>query len=467
MVEADLIRQNNHKIPMGKISGQFLIPGFFNYPPVMPWLMSYIPRDKLFQLQGFIAPIFDILHNILVFFITYQLTGNIQIAVIAQLVYATQPLAILENSYLTPRSLGYLSFTLAFYPTVLFTIAPKLVYIAIAVCSNVFILFTHKFPAQTLLFITIFFTIVESNPIYCILLLTSVALALIVSRGYYRRIFHGHLSNIIFWYKNVDNRWAHQVRGLKKEEKSDFVSTVYTLLMKFGPVTIIGTNLWIVIPVWFFLDKFLHLNMIPVSEPIFFKLSLWVTFCYIFGVLVLMIKQLLPIGEGQRYLEMAFAPTAILAAVTFYSFLATPYKPVAIAVFVLIVLVNLSLTLIAQWKGIFQDKSRSLTRDMDKVFTFLNKMKPLPKVFAIPHYVTTIILFNTKAKVLIDIEAGTLEKIADFFPVLKKPVYEIAGKYDLDTLVLKKTYVSAGELGLKPQDLLFESGDTQIYKVGR
>src|SRR3989344_8041942 len=66
MIEADILRNNNHKVPLKKIKNGFLLEGYFNYPTVFPWFLSFFPKKTLFEIQGFIAPIFDVLQNILV-----------------------------------------------------------------------------------------------------------------------------------------------------------------------------------------------------------------------------------------------------------------------------------------------------------------------------------------------------------------------------------------------------------------
>lgn len=469
MLEADFIRKNNHRIPMQKISNGFIVEGYFNYPPVLPWMLSFISKKTLFSIQGFIAPLFDVLLNIFVFVITLQLTNNLAVGVLAQIIYATIPLAILENSYLTPRSLGYLSFSAAFYPLFLYAIVPNPIYLAIGFFFTIFCFFTHKFATQSLLFICIFFSFFDKSVFYLVVFFSAMLTAIILSKGYYLRILEGHIANINFWVKNYKFRFAHQVRGLQEERKKrDFVSFVYFLLGKFTPFILLGLNLWILLPLFLFFDHVFHFNIIPQTvliEPIYYKMSIWVVFCYVFAVLVIAIKYLHPIGEGQRYLEMAFVPTAILSAVIFYSLLQTPYSIIAIALFISMLLTNITVTIIAQMIGIIRDKHRSLQVEMYAIFAYINKIKPAPRVLCIPHQITTMIIYNTKADVLVDIQAGTLQKISDVYPMLTKPIKEIAKKYNLNLLVLKKDYAKLEELKLSKKSVLFETDQTMVVKI--
>ncbi|OGH42861.1 MAG: hypothetical protein A3B53_02330 [Candidatus Levybacteria bacterium RIFCSPLOWO2_01_FULL_42_15] len=469
MLEADFIRRNGHRVPMQKISDGFILEGYFNYPPVLPWLLSFLSKKTLLGVQGFIAPLFDVIQNILVFIAILQLTGNIAIAVLGQIIYATIPLAILENSYLTPRSLGYLTFTVAFYPLILYSLVPNPFYLTVGFMFTVLCFFTHRFATQSLLFMCVFFSIIDRNPFYLAVFFGAMIVAIITSRGYYLRVLDGHIANIYFWVLNYKLRFAHQVRGIvKKRQKWDFVSLVYFVLGKFTPVTLIGTNLWIVVPVFFLLEKLFGFGIIPqeiLMEPLYFKMSLWVLFCYVLGALVLSIPYLQPIGEGQRYLEMALAPTAIVAAVTFSPLWSTGYAVIATACFVLILCTNIALTFISQWMGIINDKYRSLHKDMREVFAFINTLKPASRILCIPHQITTMVLYNTKASVLVDIQTGTLQRIRDVYPILRSSVQDIAKKYNLNMLILKKYFASMEELKLDKKSLIFETEETQIFKL--
>lgn len=469
MLEAEFIRRNNHRIPMQKISSGFILEGYFNYPPVLPWLLSFIPKKTLFHIQGFIAPLFDAIQNILVFVIALQLTGRMEIAMLAQVMYATIPLAVVENSYLTPRSLGYLNFTVAFYPLFLYSLVPNPLYLVIGFVFTVFCSFTHKFATQSLLFICIFFSIFDRNIFYLVIFFSAQLVAIVLSKGYYLRILEGHIANIYFWVKNYEFRFAHQVRGLQKgRKKRDFVSFIYYLLGTFTPVILLGMNLWILLPIFFLLDAVFHFGFIPNSilmNPLFFKMAIWAVFCYIFAVMIISIKYFHPIGEGQRYLEMAFVPTAILSAVIFFALLQTNYRVFGIVFFLGMFFISIITTVIAQWIGIIRDKYRSLHADMNDVFAFIKKIKPTPRILCIPHQITTMIIYNTKADVLVDIQAGTLQNIYDVYPVLRKPIKEIAKKYNLNYLILKKYYCSMEELKLSRKSLVFETEETQVFKL--
>src|SRR5258706_6585388 len=78
LIEIDHVKKAGHKIP-GKIKNGFIIKGYFDYPIIFPWIFSFFPKKFLMNYQGFIAPIFDCLQNILVFFISFSLFHNVYV----------------------------------------------------------------------------------------------------------------------------------------------------------------------------------------------------------------------------------------------------------------------------------------------------------------------------------------------------------------------------------------------------
>lgn len=465
MFEADLFRKNGHRIPMEKIREGFILEGYFVYPPAFPWLLSFFSKKTLLRVQGFISPIFDAIHNILIFFITYQITGDLKIALLAQIVYTTIPLTILENSYLTPRSLGYLLFTLAFYPLILYSINPNTLFLAISFISLVVCFFAHKFPIQSFLFISIFFLVIERNPLYILMFFTAMGTAFVISKGYYYKILGEHIANIYLWTTNFRHRFSHQVKQKNSKIKTDFVSYIYLLLGKVSPLSLLGTNPWTLVPLFFFLDKILKFNPVHIDNPLYFKLSLWVLFFYLFSILVLSIKHLTPIGEGQRYMEMALAPTAILTSVFFTAIFQTDFRFWAVIIFFLIALSNLGISIFLQWRLVVKDKDRTMTKEIQEGFKYINTLKFKPRILCLPQKIAYMVMYNTKSEVLVDFQPRTAAKIADVYPVLTKPIKEIARKYKLNLLVLKKDYASLEDLGLKTKSVAYETEDIQIIKI--
>lgn len=462
LLEIQHVKLARHKIP-GVIKKGFIIDGNFDYPIIFPWLFSFFSKKFLLKIQGVVSPFFDSLQNILVFYITFSLTSNLNASLLAQVMYSLIPIIPIENSYLTPRSLGYFIFTLAFYPIFLFHINQNSNLLIISLLFTTLLFLTHRFALQSLIFISIFFSFVDSSFVYILNIILGFILATILTKGFYLRVLKGHLYNIYFWIKNYKYRFAHQIYRLKFTKRSDWVGRIYSLLSVFSPIFLFAINFWAFSGIVYL---FLYFNK-PLNFPdniIFFKMSLWILFFYIFGSIVLRFKRLIPIGEGQRYMEMASVPSVILSSVLFFYSLKA-YGQLTIAVLIILLLGNLSVILFFQIKGIITDKNRSLTKDLQNAYKYINRIKGTPRIICIPHQITTMTVYNTKADVLVNADNPGLMKIQEVYPILKKPISYLKKKYSLDYLLLRESFAKLEDLKIKNPEIVYRSGDVILIRL--
>jgi hypothetical protein len=375
------------------------------------------------------------------------------------------PLVALENSYLTPRSFGYLNFTLAFYPLILYSASPRLEYLLVCYFFSTLIFLSHRFATQSFVFAVLFFSILDRTWLYFGILVLSLTTATLITNGYYLRVLKGHIYNIYFWVLNYKLRFAHQIRGLEQSSAhTDFISTVYYMLAKFTPIALFGTNCWLLSPFLWLIFRQYHLPLPNIMNVLFYKFSLWAIFFYLLAVIVLSFKKLIPIGEGQRYLEMATVPASILTAIITVSFLATPQKNIALVLFTATILGNILLILIVQKKAVLSDINRSVTKDMMNIFTYINRLKSTPRIMCIPHQITTMLVYNTKADILVNADNPGLMKISSFYPMLTKPMREIVKQYHCTHLIIRESYAKKEELQLPKYKIVYRSGDISILQ---
>lgn len=462
LLEIEHVKKANHRIPKAIRKG-FIIEGNFDYPIIFPWIFSFFSKKFLLKIQGFVSPFFDSLQNIFVFFIAYSLTQDIKVALLAQLMYSVIPIIPIENSYLTPRSLGYFNFTLAFYPLLLFHINGNIYLFFVSLFFTCTLFLTHRFALQSLVFISIFFSFVDHSFIYILNILLGFIFAVIITKGFYLIVLRGHLYNIYFWVVNYRNRFSHQIYGLTSKRKTDWVGKIYILLSIFSPILVFAMNIWAFSAVVYI---FLTLNIVDSLSinPIYLKLSLWIIFFYIFGSIVLKIKRLIPIGEGQRYMEMTSVPSVILSSILFFYFL-NKFGKIIILILIFLLLTNLLLILFIQIKGIINDNNRTLTKDLRNVYTYINSRKGRPRILCIPHQITTMTVYNTKADILVNADNKGLMQIQEVYPVLKRSIPYLQKKYSIDYLLLKESFVKLGELRLNKPNIVFRSGDVILVKL--
>ena len=463
LLETDHVRKNKHAIPNEKLSGQFIIDGYFDYPPLFPWLLSFIDKKRLLNIQGFVAPFFDSLQVWLVFITAHYFTGNIGLSLLAQTMYVLTPMIALENSYLTPRSFGYLNFSLVILSLLNYHFIHNPVYLYLGLAFSTLIFLTHRFATQSFLFITIFFTYYLNTALFVQVFLIGFASAVILTKGYYLRVLKGHLFNIYFWICNLDFRFAHQVRGvLQKETKTDWVGKVYQFLSVFSPIAVFGLNPWaisgfVVVGAWYF--KFLTIS------PLFLTFAAWILFFYVFGVVVLKIKYLMPIGEGQRYMEMATVPSSILSAYLVHQLAKLPGGIVIVGITGLLLAFNLVLILVVQIKGVIKDKNRSVTGEIEKMFDYINKQKKILRIICIPHQNTTLLVYHTKAQVFVNADNPGLIRIQEVYPILKLKLSELTKKYKLTHALVRTSFATLKELGLSKKDVEYQSGDIFLVRL--
>lgn len=462
LLEIEHVKRVHHRIP-SKIKKGFIIEGIFDYPIIFPWIFSFFSKKFLLNIQGFVSPFFDFLQNILIFYITYSLTNNIHVSLLAQAMYSVIPIIPIENSYLTPRSLGYLNFTLAFYPIFLYHINYNPILLPISLIFTCTLFLTHRFALQSFLIISLFFSIADRSVLYLTNIVAAFIIIMILTRGFYLKVARGHLYNIYFWVLNYKFRFAHQIFGLGQKKRADWVTKVYSLLSLFSPIFMFAMNIWAFSAVIYLFFYFQNIPNFQTSA-IFFRMSLWVIFFYVFGAIVLKVKRLIPIGEGQRYMEMSSVPSVILSSILFFYFL-DKFGNIIIFLLSSLLLSNLLLIVFIQIKGIISDKNRSLTSDLRNAYLFINKLKNKPRIICIPHQITTMTVYNTNADVLVNADNKGLMQIMNVYPVLKKPISWLQKEYDLDYLLLRENYAKLTDLKIQKPKIVFQSGDVFLVKL--
>lgn len=429
------------KIP-GKIENGFLVPGEYDYPPVFLFILSKFPLKLVEKYEFIFSPFFDSLLVVLIFYISFYLTGNIFLSLITQIIYVLTPIIILENSSATPRSLGYSFFTILFLTLFLFTQNNQIIYLFIGIVAGTLIFLSHRFTAQGFLFFSLFFSVIEKTWLYFAVFAMSFLLAVILSRGFYLKVLRGHIGNLIFWYKNIDYRFAHQVKGNYKEHKTDdFIFRLYNQFLKFPPFVLSITNPWTLPAFYIFIFQF------P-SDMLIQKFIWWIIFSYFLSLVTIWIPKLRFLGEGQRYLELSAFPTAFLASKLLFESLKTEFGILFMGVYVLFGVLSLITILVIQRKGIIKDRLRTVTPDMEKMFAFLKSLKIKPRLLCIPHQITTSTIYHTGCSVFVNANYTDIQKIADVYPYLRKPAREIMKRYNLEMILLNEDYANIKDLKL-------------------
>jgi len=392
------------------------------------------------------------------------------LAVMAQIIYLSAPLTIMENSNLSTRSFASLLFSLTFIGILLFSIHGGWLLFIYCVAMVCILLLSHRMSVQTIFFTCIFFSIYELSITYIGIYLLGTLLAIIVSKGFYLKILKGHLAMLEYWRQNIEFRYAHEVRGLpKKGEKSDdMVFNLYQKVRSAPFIAVFAANPAIVLVFIFMVLRVINGPVIYDGMPqtLVGKFIPWAIFLLVVGIIIRSFKCVEHMGEGERYIEYAGLPIAAIGSLTvYYLYSINPILTVIAFVF-LILFTELIPAFYIQQKVIINDKERSISKDLWEIFNYIDKIEGEVRLMCIPQLMNTSVMYFTKAKVLgTDNSIAHITDLADVLPVIKKPLNEIFKKYNINYLLLNKVYAKVDELKLDSKNVVKEDATFILLKV--
>lgn len=441
-----------------KIEKGFLVPGTYDYPPAFITILSKFPFKVVERYEFLFSPFFDAIQLIIIFILSYAFTQNILLAFATQLLYLLTPIIVLENSSATPRSLGYVLFTLVFVSMFFFEMNHNLSYVLFAILAGSFIFLSHRFTTQSFLFFSLIFSIIHFTPWYLIVFIVSFVLALIISRGFYLTVLSGHLGNLRFWRKIITYRFAHQVRGTSNQHKTnDFVFRLYNQFLRLPPFVLAITNPWTLAALYFYF-------FMPSKNLMIVGFEELVLFSYLLALATIWIPPLRFLGEGQRYLELSAFPAALLSVMLLNQLQKTPYFQTILIIYGIVCLCALATILVIQRKAIINDKLRTLTPALLQMFAYLKSLKTKPRLLCLPHQITTNTIYHTDCPVFVNADYTNIEKIADVYPYMKKPVRRIMKDHKLDAILLNEDYAELSELKLGKHKIIKQFDNYLLVK---
>jgi len=467
LMVADYIRENKQ---YPKWMDKFLIEAPSDYPPGLRLLLAAFPKEFIKKYECLVCPAIDFIHNLFIFGFVYYLSHSLVLAVLAQIIYLSAPLTIIENSNLSARSLASLLFSLTFVGILLFSISGGwllFIYCIVMVCI---LLLSHRMSVQTLLFTCIFFSIYELSIAYIGIYLLGTLLAVIVLKGFYLKVLKGHLAMLEYWRQNIEFRYAHEVRGLPKkgESSNDMVFNLYQKVRSAPFIAVFAANPAIVLVFLFVILRTFNGDVVYGGMPqvLIAKFIPWAVFLLAVGIIIRSFKCVEHMGEGERYIEYAGMPIAVIGSLTvYYLYSINPILTVIAFVF-LILFAELIPAFYIQQKIIIDDKERSISKDVWEIFSYIDKIEGEVRLMCIPQLMNTPAMYFTKAKTLCtDNSIAHITDLGDVLPVIKKPLNEIFKKYNINYLLLNKHYAKFDELKLDNKNVVKEKGTFVLLKV--
>ncbi len=463
LMYADYIRR--YKRLPDSITDRYIVSGPFGYPPVILFFLAIFPKKFCEDYQFLFSPFFDFLHNYFIFVIALLLSGNLLVAIIAQIIACLTPVIVIEASNLNTRIISYLLFSISFFSLIYFSITASPIWLFIAGIGLFILFFTHRFALQAYIFNVIGFSIVEKTPFYLGFFIGVTFLVVVFGGKLYRSILKEHMRLLTYWIQRIEYRYGHQFRGPKKIQKMDFIFFLYNFSTKFPFIYIIGQNPWLLFFIVLLINNiFVHYQLSStLSNIVLFKFSVWVLLSMGTSILILWIKQLRFLGEGYRYTEYAIFPLSIILA-SYFPFLQKEFKGNFIILFALTCIFFLAVIIFLQIKTILRDRYRTIDKEKWEVIAYLNKQNN-NRIAVFPSQIGDAIMYFVKGRILTSDSVFGLEQIPDIFPKVTKSMEEIVKKYKLNFIFFDKRFVLLEEMRLKNYTVILDKNDYMLLKV--
>jgi hypothetical protein len=312
------IRRNGHRIP--RRTPEFMLAGPQDYPAFYHWVLSWVPKLALERFEWLFSPLVDALHAVLLFaafFNNMNAAGHERIlaSVLMVLVWMLSPGLALEprrGAFLNERVFGFLFANVYVGALGVWLISGRASMLLVALLAGCVVSVSSKFSMQVILFVTPLASLGlwDAKPIGVLLLL--LLIAPIVTRGYALFVWKGSLRHSAFFARYM----VHIGDYVTSFSMRQFLEAVHllckgklrsacrlTLSHPISRVVINSPTAWVAIGltwknggtpesyVWFVLTCATALVALATSTD---------TLKYL--------------GEGERYMEVALAPSLLLIA---------------------------------------------------------------------------------------------------------------------------------------------------------
>ncbi len=452
---ADYIRR--HRRYPGLMPEKYLIDEPCDYPPLFRYALALVPRRVLEEYQWLVSPCVDALHSLVIFAVAQAVTGVPAVGWLAQGIYMTTPIVIMENASLTTRSCASLLFTITASSLVAWELTPHWGWGAAGIAGVAVLVLTHRMAVQALLAFAVGMGILSGTWRYVAGLAAGALLAIAASRGFYLKVLAGHVAMLAWWRKNIRHRYAHQIRGVPKTSAAtpDMVFRIYQSIRKAPWLAVLGADPWAAVVlgtgIWAWRTGRWDVFGMPPAPAV--AVVQWCAVLWVAAIAIRMIKAIEFVGEGERYLEYAAAPVAVATSALAWPWLTTPWGGWVLAGLLVIGLGGgLLPSLFIQHTVILQDTDRSVTPTLRRMFDQINACRgDEVRLATFPLYLADATMYFTKARVLsTDSSVGHLRHYTPFFPVLQVPVSTLVEQYRLTHLLINERFVQLQELKLDP-----------------
>lgn len=487
---AERIRENKFRYPE-KLRG-FLLPGIYDYPPLLHYFLALFPRTRREQIAPFISPLIDTVQVVVIYFFTLYLFKLLQfaqyainpswVAGVAALLFATSPALLYygigpRSYHATPRALSELFITLTFLFVLIYYCNTNLPVLFLASFFAALTLLTSKFGGQVIIFFSIGLAAFLRAPVFLLLPILGFFFALLLSKGHYWKVLIGWIKHSIHLKRTIDKSKLLIERNNPTIFKNMFSSGVKGDFVGFATnlYSIINNNTYVILVIrnaMLFVLLFLgvrHWQLITSNNATIFLAS-WVAISLVvFSITSL--KPFLFLGEAERYIECSIPAQVIL-----FSFLCIPLTSHAILITLLlyhaIFYAGNFVTIYTAHKAVLLHRGN----DEEELFDWFKREEITGrKIISIPQ-TCSLIVYKTDNAVLCppanftQISVKQVKSLWEEMGWPNRDIQRLVEDYDIDIiLVYKKKLKYALKKGwnydLSPYIKIFENRIYAVYRT--
>ena len=426
------------------------------YPPGFLVICALMPTAWLNRYYWFINQIVD-LPNVGIAFVWAYAAGQPWIAAATVVVYAIQFGLIHEYANLNTRPLGTLLLTGFLCSAHLGLAEPWMTGVAAVVACLLF--YSHKLSLQQLWFSLPTLAVVTADWRWLAWLPAIYLLSFVVWPRGFCRIVQGHFAIISFWNEHWPRLGAHMVRnspiyGDGRRRAGFYAANELRGLVDFAQ-NVLQQNLFV----------------IPAAGAVLLSSQLsdterflvgWIVSVYFGAALIHVIPQLRGIGLGRQYIKFAIVPTAILIAETAESAQSLLWVLTIGAA----VLTGIQYAVAA--RSLRRHSGEQTGQVSDSLLAMLRLIKAESEIrlMCLPTHLCDLVAYQTRKPVYWGTHSDIFDdRLAAFFPVMRRGLEDYARDARLTHLLLDSRYASPSEFGLGPGSAVQISGHYELYSI--
>lgn len=411
LLYADEIRKNKGRLP--KQVDKYIVPAPFNAPPLLlVFLAKFFSRQQIERYNFLINPFFNIIENLLLFSFVILISGSLAASVTASFIFALIPADVIENTDLNMRALGKLCYQCAFVSMALLLWKGDLLWGLLFAGAVGLVLLAHRMSTQFLFLSVLTASVVMQNIQVALYFACGVLLALVLSRGFYIKVFINHVSILRFWWKHQKQRFANMITGEIPRTSLKSVAWIFAKRL-------VGRN-----PYLFFLLPLIGFANSGLPSRIEILIQATILLALAMAVLTTFVPGLIFLGEGYRYIGFVSFQVAMLIGVYSAPLLARIPLPYLYVTGLAVSLV-LSLAMVGVWlyriarrddKGV----TFSMGEDFQDVLRHLESHGQDYRFMSVPPMADDAVAYFSKAsRVAFHDNGVALLQTSEYYPVIK------------------------------------------------